>query len=151
MSDYLETTYDKFTFRVKTGYRYSRDDVWVRPEDGSMTVGLTDFMQRLSGDVAFVELPAAGEEVAAGEPCGLIETIKAAQDVISPLSGTVVGVNEELEIRPELVNEDPYGQGWLFQMAPADPLAANRELLDAQAYFQLMLGRVEEEARKLGR
>jgi glycine cleavage system H protein len=151
VSDYLETTYDKFTFRVKTGYRYSRDDVWVRPEDGSMTVGLTDFMQRLSGDVAFVELPAAGEEVAAGEPCGLIETIKAAQDVISPLSGTVVGVNEELEIRPELVNEDPYGQGWLFQMAPADPLAANRELLDAQAYFQLMLGRVEEEARKLGR
>jgi glycine cleavage system H protein len=151
VSDYLETTYDKFTFRVKTGYRYSRDDVWVRPEDGSMTVGLTDFMQRLSGDVAFVELPAAGEEVAAGEPCGLIETIKAAQDVISPLSGTVVGVNEELEIRPELVNEDPYGQGWLFQMAPADPLAANRELLDAQAYFQLMLGRVEEEAKKLGR
>ena len=150
MGEYLETTYDKFTFRVKTGYRYSQDDVWVRPEDGSMTVGLTDFMQRRSGDVAFVELPAAGEEVTAGEPCGLIETIKAAQDVISPLSGMVTAVNEELETRPELVNEDPYGHGWLFRLTPADPAAAETELLDAQAYFQWMLTRVEEEAKKLG-
>ena len=150
MGEYLETTYDKFTFRVKTGYRYSQDDVWVRPEDGSITVGLTDFMQRRSGDVAFVELPASGAEVAAGEPCGLIETIKAAQDVVSPLSGMVIAVNEELEIRPELVNEDPYGRGWLFRLTPADPSAAENELLDAQAYFQLMLTRVEEEAKKLG-
>jgi len=69
VGEYLETTYDKFTFRVKTGYRYSQDDVWVRPRNGSMTVGLTDFLQRRSGDGRFVELPAAGEEVAAGEPC----------------------------------------------------------------------------------
>jgi glycine cleavage system H protein len=150
VSEYLETTYDKFTFRVKTGYRYSRDDVWVRLENGLATVGLTDFSQRRSGDVAFVELPAAGQKVAAGEPCGLIETIKVAQEILSPLSGTVVAVNQELEMWPERVNEEPYGRGWLFQLKPAGPSAFEEELLDDQTYFEWMLGRLEEEGRKSG-
>jgi glycine cleavage system H protein len=150
MSEYLETTYDKFTFRVKTGYRYSRDDAWVRLENGLATVGLADLMQRRSGDAAFVELPTPGQEVVAGEPCGLLETIKMAQEILSPLSGTVVATNEELEARPELVNEDPYGRGWLFQVQPTDPSAVEKELLDAPAYFEWMMGRLEEEARRLG-
>ncbi|MBU0494806.1 MAG: glycine cleavage system protein H [Chloroflexi bacterium] len=151
MSEYLETTYDKFTFQVKTGYRYSPDDVWVRWDDGQATVGLTDFLQRRSGDVAFAELPAVGQAVVAGETCGVIETIKAAQDIWAPLSGTVTAINEELELRPELINEDPYAAGWLFQMAPADPAAIDRDLLSDQGYFQLMLGKVEEEVQRLGR
>jgi glycine cleavage system H protein len=151
MSEYLETTYDKFTFRVKSAYRYSRDDVWVWSDEGLAAVGLTDFLQRRSGDAAFVELPTVGQEVTAGEKCGVLETIKTAQDIVAPLTGTVTAINEELETRPELVNEDPYGQGWLFQMRPADPAAIERELLDAQAYFEFMRGRLAEEASKLGR
>ena len=150
MSECLETTYDKFTFRVQTGYRYSQDDLWVRPENDRATVGLTDFLQRRSGDAAFVELPAVGQEVTAGGKCGVLETIKTAQDIVAPLTGAVVAVNEELETRPELINEDPYGQGWLFQMRPADPAAIKRDLLDDRAYFEFMRGRLEEEARKLG-
>jgi glycine cleavage system H protein len=149
MSDILETTIDKFTFQVRTGYRYSRDDLWVRPDDGLATVGLTDLLQRRSGDVAFVELPAAGQQVTAGAPCGTLETIKATQDIPSPLSGTVTAVNEELGDRPELINQDPYGQGWLFQIMPADPPAAGEELLDAQDYFEWMRDRLEIESGEL--
>lgn len=151
MSEYLETTYDKFTFRVKTGYRYSPDDVWVRSDDGQATVGLTDFLQRRSGDVAFAELPAVGQAVTVGETCGVIETIKATQDILAPLSGTITAINEELEMQPELINEDPYGAGWLFQMTPTDPAAIQRDLWDEQGYFQIMLGKIEEEIRRLGR
>jgi glycine cleavage system H protein len=150
VSECLETTYDKFTFRVQIGYRYSQDDLWVRPENDRATVGLTDFLQRRSGDAAFVELPAVGQDVTAGEKCGVLETIKTAQDIVAPLTGTVTAINEELETRPELVNEDPYDQGWLFQMRPADPAAIKRDLLDAQAYFEFMRSRLAEEARKLG-
>jgi len=149
MSDYLEATYDKFTFRVRTGLRYSRDDLWARWDDGRVTVGLTDFLQRRSGDLASVELPAPGDAVVAGELCCTLDTIKAAVDLVSPLSGQVVAVNADLEARPELINEDPYGRGWLFQIEPGDPRAFE-ELLDAEAYFDWMVSRLEEEAGKLG-
>jgi glycine cleavage system H protein len=149
MSDYLEATYDKFTFRVRTGLRYSRDDLWARRDEGRVTVGLTDFLQRRSGDLASAELPAPGDAVVAGELCCTLDTIKAAVDLVSPLSGRVVAVNTDLEDRPELINEDPYGRGWLFQVTPADPQAFEC-LLDADAYFEWMVGRLEEKAGKLG-
>jgi glycine cleavage system H protein len=151
VTEYLETSYDKFTFRVRIGYRYSEDDLWARRDDGLVTVGVTDYMQRRSGDVAFVELPAVGQQVIAGEAGAMLETIKVAQDLASPLSGTVAAVNEALDERPELVNEDPYGEGWLFQIIPDDPAAIDRDLLDAEFYLQSMLGRLEEEGKKLGR
>lgn len=150
MSDYLETTYDKFTFRVQTGLRYSRADMWARWEEGRVTVGLSDFLQRRSGDLASVELPAPGNQVVAGELCCTLDTIKAAVDIVSPLTGQVLAVNADLEGSPELINEDPYGRGWLFQIEPADPRAFGTELLDAEAYFEWMVGRLEEEASKLG-
>lgn len=150
MTEYLEATYDKFTFRVQTGLRYSCDDVWARRDDGRATVGVTDLLQRRSGDAVLVEAPTPGERLVAGEPCCTIETIKAAVDIPSPMSGMVVAVNAELEARPELINEDPYGQGWLFQIEPADPGALETELMDAQAYFDWMVSRLEEEAGKLG-
>jgi len=151
VTEYLETSYDKFTFRVRIGYRYTGDDLWARRDDGLATIGVTDYMQRRSGDVAFVQLPAVGQQVIAGEPGAMLETIKVAQDLANPLSGTVAAVNEALDERPELVNEDPYGQGWLFQIIPDDPAAIDSDLLDAESYLQSMLGRLEEEGKKLGR
>jgi len=151
MTEYLETTYDKFTFRVKIGYRYNEDDIWTRRDEGLVTVGVTDYMQRRSGDVAFVELPVVGRQVTAGELCAMLETIKVAQDLPCPLAGTVAAANEELDSRPELVNEDPYGEGWLFQIIPAAPAAIDRDLMDAEAYLESMLGRVQEEGKELGR
>jgi glycine cleavage system H protein len=150
MIEYLEATYDKFTFQVRTGMRYSRDDVWGRMDESRITVGVADFLQRRSGDVALVELPAVGDSLVAGEPCCTIETIKAAADIASPISGVVVAVNAELETRPELINSEPYGRGWLFQIEPADPETFEAGLMDAQAYFDWMVSRLEEEAGRLG-
>ena len=150
MTEYLEATYDKFTFRVRTGFRYSRDDLWACTRDGRATVGLTDFLQRRSGDAAFVELPATGDTVVAGERCCTLDTIKATVDIASPLTGRVVAVNAELEDRPELINEEPYGRGWLFALEPDDPGALDSQMLDAQAYFEWMVSRLEEESERLG-
>jgi glycine cleavage system H protein len=150
MTEYLEATYDKFTFRVQIGLRYSREDVWARPEDDRVTVGLSDFLQRRSGDAASVELPAVGDRVVSGEPCCTLDTIKAAVEVVSPLTGAVVAVNAELEGRPELINEEPYGRGWLFQAEPADARALDSGLMEAQAYLYWMVSRLEEEAGRLG-
>lgn len=150
MSDYLEATYDKFTFVVRTGLRYSRDDLWVRDDGPRVSVGLTDFLQRRSGDVVSVELLQPGSDVAAGDWCCTLDTIKTAVDIGSPLDGRIVEVNAELEARPELVNEDPYGQGWLLQIEPAGPEALESELMEAQAYFDYMVGRLNEEVNQLG-
>jgi glycine cleavage system H protein len=150
MSEFLEATFDKFAFRVQTGVRYSRHDVWARAVGSRVTVGVTDFLQRRSGDVASVELPAPGDRLVSGEPCCTLDTIKAAVDIASPLTGLVIAVNGDLEARPELINEEPYGSGWLLRLEPADPRAFEAELMDAQAYFDWMVSRLEEEAGKLG-
>ena len=150
MTEYLEATYDKFTFRVRTAFRYSRDDLWAYLRDGRATVGLTDFLQRRSGDVAFVDLPAPDSEVRLGEPCCTLDTIKATVELASPLTGRVVAANAELEDHPELINEEPYDRGWLFAIEPDDLRTFDTEMLDAQAYFEWMVGRLEQESRKLG-
>ena len=150
MTEYLEATHDKFTFRVRIGFRYSRDDLWACLRDGRVTVGLTDFMQRRSGDVAFVDLPAVDSSVQAGELCCTLDTIKATVEIACPLTGRVVVVNSELEDRPELINEEPYDRGWLFALEPDDLRTFDSEMLDAQAYFEYMVSRLEQESRKLG-
>ena len=150
MTEYLEATYDKFTFRVRIGFHYSRDDLWAYMREGRVTVGLTDFMQRRSGDVAFVDLPAVDSSVQAGELCCTLDTIKATVEIACPLTGRVVVVNSELEDRPELINEEPYDRGWLFALEPDDPRTFDSEMLDAQAYFEYMVSRLEQESRKTG-
>jgi glycine cleavage system H protein len=150
MSEYLEATYDKFTFRVRTDLRYSRDDLWACKRDGRVTVGLTDFLQRRSGDVAFVDLPALDTGVVTGKQCCTLDTIKATVEIVSPLTGRVVAVNTELEDHPELINEEPYDQGWLFAVEPDDPQAIDTQMLDAQAYFEWMVSRLEQESKRLG-
>jgi glycine cleavage system H protein len=120
------------TTRIPDDLFYSEQDEWARREGERITVGITDYAQQQLGDVVFVELPAVGTSVARGEPFGVIESVKAVSDLFAPLSGEVVAVNEALASRPELVNEDCYGEGWMMVVrAQGDPTA---DLLDAAAY-----------------
>ena len=113
--------------------KYTASHEWVKSEgDGTVTVGITDHAQEALGDLVYVELPAVGRVVAAGEACAVVESVKAASDIYAPLAGEVTAVNAALAGTPEVVNEDAYGN-WLFRLTPADPAAAGK-LLDAAAY-----------------
>ncbi len=146
MEGFLETTFDKFIFKVKVGYLYSRDDFWADVRDRTATVGLSDFLQKSKGDVAFLETVPAGAAVTRGQQIGTIETIKATFGIISPVTGTVDDVNPDLELRPELINNDPYGAGWIYKIRLADPEADKAELMQAEAYMELMKARIAQEA-----
>jgi glycine cleavage system H protein len=101
--------------------------------DGTLRVGITSFAQNALGDVVYVSLPAVGDSVSAGDSCGEVESTKSVSDVFSPLDGVVTAVNGDLDTAPELVNSDPYGDGWLFDLRPSDPAAIDA-LMDAAAY-----------------
>jgi glycine cleavage system H protein len=147
-ADFLETTVDKFVFQVKTGCWYSEAGLWVLLQDGLARVGLSDYVQQSSGDVAFAEIEPAGTELAPGDYLGQIETIKTAIDVYSPVSGTVREVNEELETSPELVNQDPYGGGWLALIALSNWEGDRASLLAAEQYLAVMRSQAEEAAKQ---
>ncbi len=118
--------------------KYTKSHEWVRPEaDGTVTVGITDHAQELLGDMVFVELPEPGRAVDADQECAVVESVKAASDVYAPLTGEVTEGNAALEASPELVNKDPYGEGWLFRMRPANAADLDN-LLDAAAYTRLV-------------
>ena len=127
--------------------RYAETHEWVRPqEDGIVTVGITDHAQHLLGDLVFVELPEIGRVVAAAESCAVVESVKAASDVYSPVDGVIVEVNELLADNPELINEDPYGEGWIMRVKTS---AALDGLLDAAAYEAIAVDEDEEEEGSL--
>ena len=114
--------------------RYTSDHEWVAVgADGTLRVGITSFAQTARGDVVYVSLPAVGDSVSAGDSCGEVESTKSVSDVFSPLDGVVTAVNGDLDTAPELVNSDPYGDGWLFDLRPSDPAAIDA-LMDAAAY-----------------
>lgn len=114
--------------------RYTSDHEWVRVgESGSVRVGITSFAQDALGDVVFVSLPAVGDGVAAGDSCGEVESTKSVSEINAPVSGTVTAVNEALDATPELVNTDPYGAGWMFEVA-ANDASQLEELMSAAAY-----------------
>lgn len=120
---------------IPSELKYTKTHEWVRlDDDGLVTVGITDHAQKLLGDMVFVELPEL-MEVNAGDESGVVESVKAASDIYSPLTGEIVEINEALTDTPELVNTDPYGDGWLFRMQPADE-SDLEELLDADAYAE---------------
>jgi glycine cleavage system H protein len=106
------------SFEVPEDCRYLASHEWARPENGTVRVGISDFAQDELGDVVFVELPGEGEEVEREEAFGVVESIKAVSDLYSPVAGTVVEVNDALVEEPELVNEDPYGEGWMVAVEP---------------------------------
>ena len=144
MAEFLETTFDKFIFKVKTGYLYTDDDYWVDIKGTVATVGVTDYLQKSSGDVAFVEPVAVGKSVKKGEEMGEMETIKVTLNLISPVTGRVSEVNRELEAHPELINSDPYGAGWICRIELTDPEGAKDGFLQAEAYMELMKGKIEK-------
>ena len=108
MSEYYETTADKFVFKVLKTLRYSKDEVWVKPEsNGSIRVGLTDFAQRRAGDLVFAEVQAPGTQVAVGGFIGSYETVKRVQDILSPVDGQITEINSLIDSKPEVINRDP--------------------------------------------
>jgi len=124
--------------KVPDELKYSKDHEWVRDNgDGTVTIGISDHAQEALGDLVFVEVPEPGRQIAAGEACGVVESVKAASDVYSPLAGEVTAINEALGDAPESINDDPYGEGWIYQMRPSDP-AAVAALMDAAAYRALI-------------
>ena len=148
MPDVLETTIDKFTFKVPTDRLYTRDGLWVlrlAPTDGGrVRVGLTDYLQQHNGDLAFATVKRVGTRVAAGEEVAEVETVKVNLSLPAPVSGTVVEVNPALELTPEVINRDPYGEGWLAVMATTSLDAERATLLDPAAYFAAMKQQAEE-------
>ncbi len=114
--------------------RYTAEHEWVRAgDDGTVRIGITSFAQDALGDVVYVSLPTVGDTVAAGDACGEVESTKSVSDLYAPLAGEVTGVNESLDATPELVNTDPYGEGWMYELRPSDAAAVDG-LLDHAAY-----------------
>lgn len=120
--------------QIPANLKYARSHEWAKPlADGTVEIGISDHAQAALGDLVFVEVPAAGRSLAAGEACAVVESVKAASDVYSPIAGKVTESNAQLASAPELINQDPYGEGWLMRVAPADPAALDA-LLSASDY-----------------
>ncbi|HSJ44877.1 MAG TPA: glycine cleavage system protein GcvH [Euzebyales bacterium] len=117
--------------------RYTDEHEWARVEGRRLTVGITDYAQEALGDVVYIDLPASGTRVEQGQPFGEVESTKSVSDLYAPVSGTIVERNETLESQPELVNSDPYGQGWMV-VIEADEDAATGDLLSAADYDKLI-------------
>lgn len=124
--------------KIPSELRYTQTHEWVRVEDdGTLVIGITDHAQSQLGELVFADLPDIGVHVSAADEVCVIESVKVASDVYSPVSGKIVEINEDLEESPSLVNSDPYGDGWLFRIDPSDPEEFS-ELLDADSYEEYM-------------
>jgi len=121
------------SFETPDDLRYLDTHEWVRVTDGTARIGISDFAQDELGDVVFVDVPDEGEKLSAGDSFGVVESIKAVSDLYAPVSGTVTDHNDALESEPELLNQDPYGEGWLLEIELADE-SELEDLLDAEAY-----------------
>ncbi|MCS7252562.1 MAG: glycine cleavage system protein GcvH [Armatimonadota bacterium] len=123
--------------RFPDGLLYSPTHEWVRVEGNFATIGITDFAQREMGELTYIELPDVGDHVEAGQPFGVMDSVKASEELYSPVSGTVVKVNNQLVDNPGLVNQDPYGDGWLIVVEMPSPDEV-RGLLTAQSYVEML-------------
>jgi glycine cleavage system H protein len=141
-------TADKFIFKVKKGLLYTENDVWIKQENGSIRMGITDFIQRRGGDIIYVQLPKVGDQVGRVEEVVQLETIKTVMDIKSPIEGTVSLVNNILDAKPERINEDPYGEGWLLIISPSNMDRDKEELMTDEKYFELMKTKIEDELKK---
>ena len=126
-----------------TDYRYTREHEWVRLENGTATVGITDHAQDQLGDVVFVELPTVGAKLEAEGPFGAVESVKAVSDIYAPISGDVIEVNAALLDAPELINSDPHGEGWLVKLTVFDRSEIER-LLKADQYVEYVAAESDE-------
>ncbi len=122
---------------IPLGLKYSKEHEWVATEGAVATIGITDHAQDQLGEIVYIELPSVGDKISKDDPFGVVESVKAVSDIYAPVSGTVIEINEDLPESPEIVNEDPYGDGWLVKVriSDADDLA---DLLDSEEYEQLV-------------
>lgn len=120
-------------FEVPEGLYYHKEYLWVRIENGKARIGMTDFAQKQLREIVFVELPSVGDAITQNDPFGTVESVKAVSDLIAPISGTIEEVNEDLEPKPELLNEDPYGEGWILLVTPTDLEAELNRIMDFNA------------------
>ncbi len=120
-------------YEVPENMYYHKEYMWAKVEDGKVKMGLIDFAQKQLNDIVYVELPSVGSNITQNEPLGTLESVKAVSDLIAPVSGTIEAVNEELESKPELVNEDPYGEGWILVVAPSNLDADLKAILNFDA------------------
>jgi glycine cleavage system H protein len=149
MPEYLETTVDKFIFKVATDRLYNSDGTWVKEEDGRARIGISDFIQQRSGDIAFADVQPLGTDLIPGDLIVNIETIKVDMELASPISGTIVEINPHMDEAPEVINQDPYGEGWILMVEPRNWEAERAQLLAPQTYFEQMKVEAEQEAKKL--
>jgi glycine cleavage system H protein len=149
MPEFLETTVDKFIFRVATDRLYSDAHLWIKLEDKLARIGLSDYLQQTSGDVAFADLELAGTQLDPGDDLASVETIKVNLVLPSPISGVIKEINPSLEDAPELVNQDPYGEGWLALVEATDWETDRANLLDPETYYEAMKAEAQEESKEL--
>jgi glycine cleavage system H protein len=146
MPDYLQTTIDKFTFRVAADRLYSSEGVWIQETaDGRLRVGVTDFVQQHSGDIAFGTVKVTGRTLIPFEEFAALETVKANVSLSLPFESTVVEANPALETTPEIVNQSPYEDGWLAVVLASDWAVDRNGLLDPRAYLAVMTAEAERE------
>ena len=127
---------------IPQGLKYSKEHEWVTTDDSVATIGITDHAQGQLGEIVYIELPAVGEKISKDDPFGVIESVKAVSDIYAPVSGTVVEINEDLPESPEVVNEDPYGDGWLIKVKMSDATDLE-DLMDSEEYAE-MIAREQE-------
>jgi glycine cleavage system H protein len=148
MPDFMEFTLDKFTFKVAIDRFYNKEGVWAKEEGGRVRIGLSDFVQQHSGDVAFAEIKPTGMDITVADEIAVVETIKVNISYPSPVNGKIVEVNPAMIDAPEAINSDPYGAGWLAVLDVSDWETQRLQLLDPQAYFIVMKRQAEEEVKK---
>ncbi len=146
--DFYQEVADKFIFTVKKSLLYTENDVWIEIRNSKAKIGITDFLQRQGGDAVFVELPQKGKTVRRGDEISSFETIKAVVSITSPFDSTVTEVNSTLNDKPELINENPYGEGWLVIVSPLHFEEDRQYLMTAEKYFELMKSKIKDELGK---
>jgi glycine cleavage system H protein len=124
------------------GLKYSKEHEWVAAEESVATIGITDHAQEQLGEIVYIELPSIGEKVSKDDPFGVVESVKAVSDIYAPVSGTVIEVNEDLPESPEVVNEDPYGDGWLIRVRVSDN-SDFEDLMDSEEYAEMVASEKE--------
>ncbi|MFP4364607.1 MAG: glycine cleavage system protein GcvH [Spirochaetia bacterium] len=124
---------------VEKDYLYTKDHEWIKVDGDTATMGITDFAQQELGDITFVEAPEVDSEFAQGDELGTVESVKSAGDIFCPVSGTVIEVNPELEDTPELINQDPYGKGWICKLGSINK-DETKDLMNADAYEKFIQG-----------
>ena len=148
MQDYLEVKLYKFNFKVPTDRFYNQEGVWAKAQGGVISIGLSDFLQQRSGDIAFADVKPVGTLLAVNDEAAAIETIKVNIALSSPVAGKMIRTNPLMESAPETINQDPYGEGWLGEIEPIQWEKDRKNLMDAAAYFVQMKQEAENEVKK---